>query len=57
MDISEHLLCVRPYGDLRDGPRVVLALQAFKGGREGPIQLTNTPRQEMERAQGREADG
>lgn len=37
MDISEHLLCVRPYGDLRDGPKMVLALQAFKRGREGPM--------------------
>ena len=58
MDTSEHLLCVRPYGDLRDGPKVVLALQAFKRGREGPyIQLIITPRQEMEQAQGRGADG
>ena len=37
MDISEHLLCVRPCNDLRAGLKVFLALQAEEGA---GIQLT-----------------
>lgn len=39
-------------------PKWFLPSRHLREAEKGPcIQLTNTPRQEMERAQGREADG